>query len=331
MSDASPNPIVSTIQTKEIKLPDEPSFQITLHLWNMTTFKLYVKDIRGKMYEVNSQYVEGGVKAAFYKWVNIRSVKKYRNSSLCNAWELRTLTEETIVSNNGVIFIPEMNMLLGTEDEVRKATHPLQHYNGQTIKADVDDTHYCTYELIDNEGALPQIWFMLSGDIKTVKAKVNPTKPSGVYVTSNNDVTEGERKIKDKTEFYPMLDVLANLTTREATGFLAYMFHSRVEAMTYGEPHKVAERRHQVQLTELKQDKEMQAIQLEEIKREHELRLLELDKQQKEIEHHSKLQSLQKKEYYEDKSHIRRESTEMWKFIPTVISTVLLFTTLFKA
>lgn len=315
---------------KEIRLPDTPGFQLAISMWNLTSIPIYVKDVNNNIHEVMSQHEPGGLLAVYYNVRTRVSVKKYRMQPSCREWGNRIILESEFNSDRA-FYIPEINLIMGTKESVENTPHPLCCIDYSAKQKALSNKTVCEYTLIDNDGVLPQVWLMDCGEVRSLLALRDDTKPPGIYVSSSNNVTEGELLAKTNNKFYPMNQVLEAMTERKSNGFLAFVFPNRLDAMTYGEPHKVAERMHAEQMAILKREKELQAIELDDLKRSHDLKLVELDKQQKEIEHFSKLQSLQTKDYYDTKSYVRKDSIEWWKIVPAAISTVVLVATVFKS
>jgi hypothetical protein len=316
---------------KEIALPEVPGFQMNISIWNLTSISIYVKDANNSVYEILSQQEPGGLLAVYYNVRTKVSVKKYRIQPLCREWGNRVLLESEFSNDDRAFYIPELNLVMGTKESVERTPHPLCCINHSTRHKVLSDTVVCEYTLVDNDGVLPQIWLMDCGEIRTLTAIKDETRLPGIYVSSNNIVTEGELLNKASRVFHPMNQVLEAMTERKSSGLLAYVFPNRLDAMTHGEPHKVAERMHAEQMATLKRDKELQALELDDLKRNHELKLIELDQKQKEVEHISKLQSLHTKDYYDAKSYVRKDSIEWWKIVPAAISSVVLVATVFKA
>ncbi len=332
MSDTStPITINPPKLNKEIVLPEVPGFQMNISIWNRTSISIYVKDANNSIYEILPQQEPGGILALYYNVKTKVSVKKYRIHPLCREWGNRVLLESDFNNDDRAFYIPELNLVIGTKDSVDRTPHPLCCIDNSTRQKVLSSKVICEYTLIDNDGVLPQVWLLDCGEVRTLAAVKDETRPPGIYVTSNNNVTEGELLNKVQQSFHPMDQVLNALTERKSSGLLAYIFPNRIDAMTHGEPHKVAERTHAEAMAKLKREKELQSIELDELKRSHELRLIEIDKQQKEIEHISKLQSLHTKDYYETKSYVRKDSIEWWKIVPTAISSVVLVATVFKS
>lgn len=321
--------VINTTPTKEVKLPTVPGFQMQINVWNMTNVTLYIKDVRDRIYEIPSQAVPGGHPAVYYNVSNINTVKKYRNNSLCSSWEIREITEEVLLEHDHAIYVSELGLIIGSYERVEKIKHPASQYSSEILQSSLDPDCQHFVQLIDNEGKLPNVWFSEHGDIRTVTAIEDHTKPSGIYVNKTNVVTKGDNKVAKHFNFYPMEQILTSMTTRPSSGFLSSLFTTKLELIDHlAKP--TTDEKVNAELVKLRRDKDSHEAVVSELKRQHELKIIEYERQQKEYDHASKIDSLRNKDYYENVSHVRKDGTEGWKFLSAAVSAVVLFATILK-
>jgi len=163
--------------------------------------------------------------------------------------------------------------------------------------------------IIDNERKFGDKYVNLLGLPHLVKANASERLRDGVYVVRDEKVNEAGRSSKATITHYSFEDV-------ETSGIK--LFNSSKDALTYGDPEKAAER------------------QAEELKAQNLVLKQQLDQQQTQskltITHvNDKIdqQSLNRKDYYEERSHRRKDSSEDMKYFYAGIAGLLGLVALF--
>lgn len=331
MADKTPTTNNSRKVDKGVKLPIEAGFSRPLELWNMTGQPIHLLDIYGNYFEIPDQSVEGGHAALFFRQGRANVVKSYRRSQLYGNSETYYTELSELVNEGGALFIPTLNMVACLPTTIGKVRHPLSHYTKSDFQDMLMDQLSISCTLVDNEGRLPEIWFTCLGLTRLIKSKAIPVKPSGIYITANNNVVDGQARPKEDVKFIPIADLIANFENRGKDYFLNSFHRTKADAESFGDVSTAIEREHQSELAAYKRERDIATKEFEESKRAHDVTLLTLEKQQKEMEHVAKLEALTTKDHYEKRSYSRKDSSEVWKYLPVAVSTLGLLVSLLKA
>ena len=172
-------------------------------------------------------------------------------------------------------------------------------------------------EMIDNDNLIDDRYVYLGKRTVRIPAMKNPEKPSGVYVTHLEQTAYGETKQNT-----------VRMSFQEAEETIG-LYRTAEMAMTGGNPEeiiKAEEKRLQRELETSKREAEREAIEHGRDLVRSKAKLADLDRilEEKRKENQFLKEELEargssRKDFYEDRSFVRKDSHELIKYIPTII------------
>lgn len=237
------------------------------------------------------------------------------------------------------IYLPQDDVLLSNGKEPHRHPHPYSPeglVQKETVNSTIDNKASGIFiQLVDNENIIDKRFIYLAKNVVEIPAVVDHEKESGVYFTKSEYHPNGDVTIE--TRFY---------THDEAKVSLG--LHKTVEeAQTGGDPemlskaeverNKAEAEKLKVELIQTKHNLEMDKASLEKDVLIHKEKLtrvsmdleeakLKNDKLKEELELAKLARSdyfderkTKRSDYYEDRSYHRKESLELWKWIPAAI------------
>lgn len=173
--------------------------------------------------------------------------------------------------------------------------------------------------LVDNKGILPSVWLNVGGSVLRVDSQPSATRAEGLYVDLSNAVHLGDKLPKQQMYHYSIDEI----TQPKREGFLQAVFLSREAAVSYGDPGRHREMEHKEQLLILKKESEEATLQMEQYKNECSMHSMKLEEQRKELDHYRSMQAALRKDHFEERSHLRKDTVEFWKIAPLALTAVL--------
>jgi hypothetical protein len=225
-------------------------------------------------------------------------------------------TTEEIEQNGGVIYITELDLMIsiGVTTKIT-AAHPYSYMDmrKELILTDHDvntrDRFGLTVYIISNKESHPGRFINVIGEVKYVPSSVNIALKDGVYIVAKSTNDNAGKSTEPKTHFVPLKDI----------NTISWLYKTREEA----EHHNFDELRHEVELarTKIATKEQEQAQKIQNMKLDlettHAKRVSDLE------EHYRRLQEQHKKDYYEQQSHSRKDTTESLKMTPIIVTAVI--------
>lgn len=234
-----------------------------------------------------------------------------------------SVTAEQVEKNSGTIYIAELDLVLCVSDDERKAIHPYSPSSSRyrLIEAEVNvNTRerfgYSVY-LVSNNGAIGDKYINVGGKAYRIPSIENKSLRDGVYVCSSGSVEARGNDPVPVEEFYPFPDAIEHLR----------LYDDPETAMRLGDELETRERELKalaLKLKETEHDHKMERLQheydLAAKKQELESARMELDDYYAREEHERRMRAMRDKEYHESRSSARKDSSEMLKMIPIIIT-----------
>ncbi|BAQ02644.2 hypothetical protein [Ralstonia phage RSL2] len=185
-------------------------------------------------------------------------------------------------------------------------------------------------EIIDNQERIGPRYMRLLGKVMRIDAVKNALKRDGVYLKYRGLMTTSQGPVEDIVDYIPP----------EAMPEAKWLYRSFAEARTAPE-HEVElgfELKHldlqgkktAAETSNLKAEQDKEKLELEHRNAQLQAQLEEEERRTRHFEnelnrryaredHATKIEQLRTKDYFEERSIERKDSSEMWKFIPTVV------------
>lgn len=241
------------------------------------------------------------------------------------------VTPRTINDNGGCIYLVEQDIILST----RRDDIPLHPFSFEAMTKAPKGTRTLgenglSVEIIDNQERIGPRYMRLLGKVMRIDAVKNALRRDGVYLKYRGMMESANGPVQDVVDYIPP----------EAMDEAKWLYRSYAEARTSHE-HEIElgyELKHldlqgkkisaESSLVKSEQDKEKLELehrnqklqaQLEEEERRTRHFENELSRRYAREDHAIKTDQLRTKDFYEERSTVRKDSSEMWKFIPTVV------------
>ncbi|BCM95160.1 hypothetical protein [Burkholderia phage FLC6] len=241
------------------------------------------------------------------------------------------VTPRTINDNGGCIYLVEQDIILST----RHNDIPLHPFSYEAMTKAPKGTRTLgenglSVEIIDNQERIGPRYMRLLGKVMRIDAVKNALKRDGVYLKYRGMMTSAQGPVEDVVEYIPP----------EQMPEAKWLYRSYAEARTAPE-HEVElglELKHldlqgkktAAETSNLKAEQDKEKLELEHRNQKLQAQLEEEERRVRHFEnelnrryaredHVTKLDQLRTKDYYEERSIERKDSSEMWKFIPTVV------------
>jgi hypothetical protein len=241
------------------------------------------------------------------------------------------------------------------DDGRRAAPHPVDHWT-QTWQ-DVSSKQGLGLNIVnvDNDGVYGDRYLNYNGTVFKIPAVTCTQRESGIYLYKNlTSVDKISRNPTDTISFFTHEECADPNSDSPLE-----LFRTGSEAVSYGDinkrlefKQKEVEREHkqllmtlekereelkserikeEAHIAKLKKELEEEKIAVEHQKRIEEetlrvnkekvkLRNEELEKEKRELEHRLSMESLRRKDYYEDRSYTRKDNSDLLKYLPTLIT-----------
>lgn len=237
-----------------------------------------------------------------------------------------TITRDDIVRNGGVLYLAELDLVINATQEDWKALHPYSdaatRYQLIEAETNVNNTERFGYSLyiVSNDGRYKDKYVNIGGVVYRVPSTKNQSLRDGVYLCStgptDNDVTT-PMPIALHYEFSAAQEKLKLYDSAEEADKLGDQLAEREKEIKELQV-KYRELEHELKLERMEFERE-----IEEKKREYERVSLDRQREHSNLEHEKAMRGLRDKEYYETRSYARKDSSEVIKFVPAMITGAL--------
>lgn len=185
--------------------------------------------------------------------------------------------------------------------------------------------------IVDNHNRFGSKYMNLNGEVFCVPAAVEPNMEDGVYVIRSG-ISEGAQSTQE-----PSVTRYEFTEAQESLG----LYDTVHEARSLGNTEKQLEAQHQLELKRVRNDElelknhklrlerelhnVQQELQLskqryEEAKNAYDQDLMGQKRETERLNHELNMASMRRKDYYEERSHDRKDGSEMLKYLPVVIA-----------
>lgn len=168
--------------------------------------------------------------------------------------------------------------------------------------------------IVDNFDIFNKPYINLGGKVFRVDTVKDLNMKNGVYLIESNSISKSGDPVKQNNEYYPMEDVIADK--------LPIKFYSTYKEAFEGGNEEHLKLKAQKEIKELENKQKIETLQYEQIIRDNEL-------YRKQMEHERNIESTMRKDYYEERSYQRKDSSEIWKLIPVLVGGAVLVKSLF--
>lgn len=225
----------------------------------------------------------------------------------------------------GTVYLHEVDQLISIGSLEELCPHPFSEEGRHLALLDVDEGENSQYglsygvKIVDNQARYGDRFMNVGGKVFRIAPVQDSSQRCGIYVTSNSLAVAGETENTSELvrrydfEQEQQIGLYRSIEQALALGDLAT---TRKEELAKAE-HNLAQTRLEMQTAKLRHDEEM-----------HE-KEVELTRLQKEIDREKKLnellqqererQQMVAKDYYEERSHARKDASEGLKVLPAVI------------
>lgn len=246
---------------------------------------------------------------------------------------------KTLKTREGAIYFTNLDLMISTHGIERAPAHPYTNsavverlVNRDLIGQTVTDGFNLQIVIIDNEGKYDDKFININGSVYRIPVRRDATMLSGVWVSGSNCVDTGDGH-RDAVRY----DTSACINPGDGNpGFL--LFDSSEKAKALGDVFAAQERA--IQKSKAEMAEREQRLKDERSRQEHELKkqkledeeearkkrmkfdeyVAELEFERKEFEHQRAMASLDRKDYHEDRSYRRKDTSETIKMAPTLIT-----------
>lgn len=166
--------------------------------------------------------------------------------------------------------------------------------------------------LVDNYDTFGDKYINFGGLVHQIKAVHNLSYDDGLYISSTNELKLNGSVAAPKPKFYSLKDLNEDKSP-------VMLFNSYKEAKAYGDLDSIKERkRKELEHENTIQKLESERLSLEE-KRKHEAIIRDIEAREAYRSYDREGQSQARKDYYDSRSAMRKDSSELWKIIPVAI------------
>jgi len=241
-----------------------------------------------------------------------------------------SLDATTLRKFGGVIYYHELDCIISLKEYGETPAHPYSEEGRKLQLLDVNSTD-CTgndfsysVKLVDNFNKYGPRFININSSVYKINTTKDSSKKDGIYITSNKPFSgDVEATDGNKSLAYYSFD------SEEIKLYL-----SAEEANSLGD--SLINRKQKI--TELEHTSSVQRLELQQIKHEHEIQILEktkeklvlemerealkakLEEMRSDYENRIKMEREQQKDHYEEKSYKRKDSSELLRWIPAIIT-----------
>lgn len=308
-----------------------PTYTQKCELRNYSGVEIHVVDVFGNKNLVPDQW-EGGEKRIVYKVHNPDIVKKYRPGISYGDYSTYTIKIDDLVDNRGILFLPDLNVVVCTTDMLNEVRHPLSRSEGEWYQTSFESSHYNEITLVDNHRKLPELWVNFLGTVRKIERVSCKFRRPGLYILVNNSVADSPHPLSYAAHIPEnvILDHFFGDSNKSKFDGLRYFHLDKPSAQKAGDIKEVLDKEREMEMTILKQKLQNSTYELEDLRKRNEMESLARDTESKKVEHDLKLKSLETKDYYDTRSHVRKDVSDTWKHVPTFVAALGVLLTVFK-
>ena len=229
----------------------------------------------------------------------------------------------------------ELDVVLSTESPQGIGIHPYSADYQAPIQTGIEPKFVAgvTVKIVDNSDQIDRRFMNLGGRIIEIKPVKDLDQKEGVYVTTRDPVAG-----KMVTEYAELFS--HDFDKEKATGRSPVLYRSAEAARSLGDPDgelKARERKAKEDKLRIEAELFQRQQELEEFKAKFQMAQLQLQQEKAEVEdrlrsaeHQRFLERESVKDYYQQKSFESKESIEMLKVIPAILTGTMALYALFK-
>lgn len=237
-----------------------------------------------------------------------------------------TIDRDKLLEGGYPLYIPEVDIVVAVArlHESRKVLHPYSDTSARyrLLKQSVEDVgrQAMRFEvfIVSNDRTHGDRYVNVMGDVFKVPSVVRQDLQDGVYVCSSGCVPGPNERIPS---------TFRQLTFEEAHEVIA-LYKCPDEARTFGDPQGEREREFRRLENEYKEERLDMERRMATEKLEREKLRAEQADMIAELEHYRKLKEMKDKDYFDDRSRVRKDNSEIVKYVPAIITGVLAVVTL---
>jgi hypothetical protein len=243
------------------------------------------------------------------------------------------LKQSDFTRNTGSLYLPQFDVVVSLEDNVDKV--PYHPYSNEGMRAMIlanDDgimgreRFQYGISIVDHHKRFGRKYINIAGEVFPINPVTKTELADGVYLKTSSTVSEAGHVSTERVLF---------LTYEQAKEKLR-LWNTVEEAITLGNPKVlddreqrdlVAEQRrleHESRMRQREREEELELIKHNEAVRVAQQAALEaqLKDQRLLAEHRRAMESMVRKDYYEDRSYARKDSTDFLKYVPALITAI---------
>lgn len=282
-----------------------------------------------------------------------------RSTKLRNNYERASveyfISREVLDMEGGLVYLPEVDIQVSMFTPTATPEHPFSFTGYETHTVFDNDFLSCqtltgiAFKLVDNAGRLGLRYVNLNRHVYQLTPTTDVNLNDGLYVTTNGMCTGNRRHAVPKTQYYPT-DKIAEL--------FGPIYQTAEQARIDGDPETIRKREWDKAEAELKNDslllkskilateaeladmtriRDLDKLELSRIQaeldrqklasdqREQEFKMIERqhEHQRKMLENELHLKKLDRSDYYDERSSARKDSSDIVKMLPTIITGVV--------
>ena len=252
---------------------------------------------------------------------------------------LYRIDDSTLVKHPGqCIYLEQFDVIMYIKNQDIIHVHPNSLYSKRFIENNelrdkgIDNSFFFRLEnIISTEDRQVDFFLNFGEDVYKIPSKVDNTRPKGIYLTTNPPVLSQHDPVGDiRTLYFSEEEAMAKFALCRRYEEAIYetsreQFKRRMEEQERDRQEKYLEKKRE--LEELKLEYEAKAYKQEQKMRKKEKKIkleeAELKRKLEKTKVKSSVKGMKMKDNYEERSHKRKDTTEILKFVPTVIGTAL--------
>lgn len=250
------------------------------------------------------------------------------------------VSEEVIDAKGGVVYIPSCDIIVSRQCPIaNKIHHPYssmgQLHPGDVLDVEGDVASKLRLRLIDNNRVTGNRWYRVGDFAQQVEPEVNLHLEDGLYVSYSGPETVGwEHK------YFPLKDVLADKAPIKLHGSRSEALSEdrnrelELEIARLKRVNDLGKQEHEIEKLSKQTTNETEKLLLDYIRRADEERERErkarLEVEQREVDLLRKQREAEHKDYLEARAERRKNTTDLLKMIPAVVSLAVALLALYK-
>lgn len=279
-----------------------------------------IMDPKGVFHNYGANTAEGKALAAAVKNIEESPVSGNKTFSLDY-----TIRRDDIVSQGGVLYLADLDIVVSVHKDEWKALHPYSdastRYQLIEAESNVNNSERFGYSvyIVSNNGSVNSKYINLGGSVYRVPSITNQSLRDGVYVCSSGPVQNSAKDPIPMSLHYTFDEAWENLrlfdTPEEAEKLGDILVEREKELKELQLQYKELEHMQKMDKLQFEQD-------MEEKRREYERLSMERQREEAHVEHERTMRAMRDKEYYDTRSAARKDSSEVVKYIPVILTSM---------